>query len=255
MRGAFRQQSNAHRGPPCNDVWTSCPEFVTGFGTLESTDVQGHASHKWALVKRHMQRGSSLMTPNIARPWRVRQIRARRRLLRHAIGTLVGVAIALSSPLPAATAAADGVPSPHCAFDVASAGRDSLAAFRGSVVYLDFWASWCAPCRQSFPFMSGLADSFTARGLHVLALNLDEEPAQADAFIARLAPRFTIVRGDNTHCASAFEVQTMPSSYVIDRAGRVRLVHHGFRAGDEAALRDVIEAVLAETADLDRTAQ
>jgi peroxiredoxin len=103
--------------------------------------------------------------------------------------------------------------------------------------------------------MSELVDSFSAQGLHVLALNLDEEPAQADAFIARLAPRFTIVRGDNTQCASAFEVQTMPSSYVIDRAGRVRLVHHGFRAADDAALRDVIESVLAETADVDEAAQ
>ncbi|MGE0861537.1 MAG: TlpA family protein disulfide reductase [Gammaproteobacteria bacterium] len=145
--------------------------------------------------------------------------------------------------------AEQAVAAPACPLLIdATSAPKALAELQGQVVYLDFWASWCGPCRQSFPFMNTLQTELGAKGLAVVAVNLDEEAADAAKFLAAHPAQFQVAGGDNTACASAFKVEAMPSSYLIDRAGRVRLVHHGFRAGDTATLRARIEALLAEPA-------
>ena len=143
---------------------------------------------------------------------------------------------------------ADGAPvAPSCALQVENGQAPvDFTPYRGRVVYVDFWASWCGPCRQSFPFMNELQSALGDNGLTVLAINLDEEPADAQQFLASHAASFTVVAGTNQACATAFQVQAMPSSYLIDRAGRVRYIHHGFRAGDAELLRALTETLLAE---------
>ncbi len=128
------------------------------------------------------------------------------------------------------------------------AAPSDLAALRGQVVYLDFWASWCGPCRQSFPFMNELQTALGPKGLAVVAVNLDEEAVDAQDFLARHPASFRVAGGDNHACAEAFQVEAMPSTYLIDRAGQVRVVHHGFRGGDAAELRTALETLLAEPA-------
>lgn len=145
--------------------------------------------------------------------------------------------------------AEQAVAAPACPLAIDATGAPkALAELRGKVVYLDFWASWCGPCRQSFPFMNALETEMRDKGLAVVAVNLDEEAADAASFLTAHPAQFQVAGGDNAACASAFKVEAMPSSYLIDRAGRVRLVHHGFRAGDAEALRAQLETLLAEPA-------
>ena len=146
--------------------------------------------------------------------------------------------------------AADAAPpAPACKLTFTS-GTDTteLAQLRGQVVYVDFWASWCGPCRQSFPFMNQLQTDLGDKGLAVGAINLDEEQADAQSFLANHPASFKVAGGANQDCASAFQVEAMPSSYLIDRAGKVRYIHHGFRSGDAERLRGLATSLLAEPA-------
>lgn len=146
-------------------------------------------------------------------------------------------------------AAQDAPAAPACKLSLdQDATPGELAQYRGQVVYVDFWASWCGPCRQSFPFMNQLHSELGDKGLTVLAINLDEEAADAQSFLANHAASFKVVGGANQDCAAAFNVEAMPSSYLIDRAGKLRYVHHGFRAGDAEVLRTLAASLLAEPA-------
>lgn len=106
----------------------------------------------------------------------------------------------------------------------------------GKVLYLDFWASWCASCAKSFPFLNALAEELGDRGV-VVAVNLDENPADARAFLARHPVRFPVLFDPGAQCARAFAVEGMPATYLIDRLGQVRYRHLGFRPGEARALR------------------
>lgn len=143
--------------------------------------------------------------------------------------------------------AAQAPAAPSCALSVeGDSGPTELDKFLGRVIYVDFWASWCGPCRQSFPFMNQLQTEFGEQGLTVLAINLDEEAADAQSFLAGHPASFKVAGGANQECASSFHVEAMPSSYLIDRAGKVRYIHHGFRAGDAELLRGLTASLMAE---------
>jgi len=122
----------------------------------------------------------------------------------------------------------------------------NLAALQGKVVYLDFWASWCAPCRKSFPWMDAMQRTYAERGLVVVAVNLDQERALADEFVREFSPHFRIMFDSKGALAEAFKVSGMPSSFVIDRRGVVRYRHVGFREQTQAALDDELRALVAE---------
>lgn len=119
-----------------------------------------------------------------------------------------------------------------------------LAAFQGRVIYLDFWASWCGPCRQSFPWMEAMKNSYEARGLEIVAVNLDREHADADKFLKRFHPTFAVRFDPKGELAQSYNVQGMPSSLLIDRHGVTRFTHVGFRPIDgpiyEAQMRELL---------------
>jgi cytochrome c biogenesis protein CcmG/thiol:disulfide interchange protein DsbE len=129
---------------------------------------------------------------------------------------------------------------------VHAAGPVDLQALRGRVVYLDFWASWCIPCRQSFPWMQGLEASYEKRGLAVVAVNLDQNRQDAERFLAKFHPTFDVRFDPQGQTAELFKVQGMPTSIVIDRHGTVRFTHIGFRPADEAAYENELRQLLAE---------
>jgi DsbE subfamily thiol:disulfide oxidoreductase len=123
----------------------------------------------------------------------------------------------------------------------------NLHQFKGKVIYVDFWASWCGPCAKSFPFMNELSRDFKDKGLQVVGINLDEAPADAQSFLVRYPASFTITADTNGQCAKDFGVQAMPSTYLVDRKGTIRHVHLGFRAGEAMEFRALVEQLLAET--------
>ena len=112
-----------------------------------------------------------------------------------------------------------------------------LDALRGRVVYLDFWASWCAPCRQSFPWMEQMRKAHQAEGLTVIAVNVDRDRADADRFLKQFQPGFDVRFDPEGTLAQKFKVSGMPTSVIIDRHGAVRFTHVGFwpAQGDMAA--------------------
>ena len=119
-----------------------------------------------------------------------------------------------------------------------------LTDYKGKVVYLDFWASWCVPCRKSFPWMNQLKEFYGERGLEVIAINLDQERKLADAFLADTPATFTIAFDPQGQSAEDYQVMGMPSSYLIDRNGILHHSHVGFRDKDKAALESQIEELL-----------
>jgi len=126
-------------------------------------------------------------------------------------------------------------------------GRDqpvSLAALRGKVVYLDFWASWCTPCRKSFPWMNSMQKRYGDQGLVIVAVNLDKTRELSDRFLSEVPAELTIAYDPEGKVASAYKVKGMPSSYLIDREGRVHNSHIGFREETAADMETTIKTLL-----------
>jgi thiol-disulfide isomerase/thioredoxin len=144
----------------------------------------------------------------------------------------------------ASPAFADDRPLPDCPVKL-DAGS-GLEQFKGKVLYIDFWASWCGPCLLSFPFMNDLQNAYGPRGLQVVAVDMDERPADAASFLAKHPAGFAVASGPNAPCAKAFGVATMPTSFLVDRNGRIRGTHAGFRPGDVDGLRAEVESLLSK---------
>ena len=120
----------------------------------------------------------------------------------------------------------------------------SLAQFKGKVVYVDFWASWCGPCKKSFPFMNELKAKYGGQGFEVLAVNLDAKRSDADKFLTEVPANFTVAFDTTGESAKRFEVKGMPSSYLIGRDGKIVLAHKGFHDEDRQELESHIVRVL-----------
>lgn len=120
----------------------------------------------------------------------------------------------------------------------------SLATLRGKVVYLDFWASWCGPCRTSFPQLEQLRQDLGPRGFEVLAINVDEFEADALKFLTDIPVSYPVVHDAEGSTPRSYGILGMPTAYLIDREGVVRLVHQGFRKNDGASLRIEITKLL-----------
>jgi thiol-disulfide isomerase/thioredoxin len=121
-----------------------------------------------------------------------------------------------------------------------------LNQLRGQVVYLDFWASWCVPCRISFPALDQLHKKYRGRGFEVVAVNKDVVAADTGRFLARFPVGFTLVGDPDDRIVRAYQVKSMPSGYVLDRKGRVRFVHEGFRSDSAAQIEAQIIELLKE---------
>lgn len=103
-----------------------------------------------------------------------------------------------------------------------------LSAYRGKVVYLDFWASWCQPCKESFPFMEQLKQTYGDQGLVIIAVNVDHSTAKAKAFLQAMNSDLPIVYDTTGDLAAHYRVTDMPTSILIGRDGKMRYLHNGF---------------------------
>lgn len=126
----------------------------------------------------------------------------------------------------------------------ASAATLDLAPYRGQVIYLDFWTSWCGPCKQSFPWLKRMQSTYGPKGFAVIAVNLDHDRARADAFLRETGGGFRVVYDPRGKLAAKYNIQGMPSAVLIGRDGRTRYSHAGFFAGEakryEAQLSELV---------------
>lgn len=121
-----------------------------------------------------------------------------------------------------------------------------LSELRGNVVYVDFWATWCPPCRESFPWMESMYQRYQDLGLQIVAISLDQKSDLIKSFLKEHEANFTILQDRAGGAAEAFKVKGMPSSYLVDRKGNIRMRHAGFNEGDKAGLESKIKQLLTE---------
>lgn len=127
-----------------------------------------------------------------------------------------------------------------------SAPSLDLAALRGRVVLVDFWASWCTPCLASWPWLSDVQQRHGNDGLTVITVNLDEDPAALQHFLKRYPSSLPVVRDPTGALAAQWQLQTMPSSLLFDRQGTLRYRHNGFLQADISRYEDHLRTLLRE---------
>jgi thiol-disulfide isomerase/thioredoxin len=120
---------------------------------------------------------------------------------------------------------------------------------KGKVVYVDFWASWCIPCRKSFPWMNNLAAQYQAQGLIILSINLDHSRVLADRFLAQIPANFPIIYDPKGNIAKKYQLKGMPSSFIINRQGQIVSTHVGFNEEKKSAYEQEIKALLTTSLD------
>lgn len=125
-------------------------------------------------------------------------------------------------------------------------GSISLNDYLGKVVYLDFWASWCGPCRVSLPLLAELRDELTEQGFEVLAVDVDEDPEDGRRFLEKYPVSYPVASDSTGLYASHYELIGMPSSFLIDRKGKIRAIHEGFKKGDIEKIRAQVLLLLEE---------
>lgn len=162
---------------------------------------------------------------------------------------LVVLALATAALARASGPVRPGQPAPELRLPKADGTVVSLAGNRGKVVLVDFWASWCGPCKASFPALDALYQELRDRGFEVIAVNVDERRTDANAFLADKPHTMSVVFDPKGTAPSAYGVTGMPTSFLIGRDGRVRFVHIGYTSKTVEAYRREIEQLLAETAE------
>lgn len=117
---------------------------------------------------------------------------------------------------------------------------------RGRVVMINFWASWCGPCRVEMPHLARLYEQYRKAGFTVLAVNIDEDPHKAASLARQLGMRFPVLLDTDKKVSRLYDLSTMPSTVLVDRDGRVRYVHRGYRDGYEDTYDQQIRELLRE---------
>lgn len=125
----------------------------------------------------------------------------------------------------------------------------NLQQYAGKVVYVDFWASWCAPCRKSFPWMNDMQAKYQHQGLEVVAINLDVDKSLAEEFLTKVPNKFNVMFNPEGDVAKAFDLKGMPSSFLFNRKGELVQTHVGFFDDNKPVYEQEIQLLLEEKAD------
>lgn len=155
-----------------------------------------------------------------------------------------GLALAaLLAGAPAAVAVQPGDSAPDVALGLPRAAN--LSALRGQVVWLDFWASYCGPCRKSFPWMNELHARYGGKGFAIVAVNVDEKRADAERFLAQTPAQFPVAYDPQQASPARYAIRGMPTSVLIGADGKVLRVHRGFHDDQRGELEAAIAQALA----------
>ena len=120
----------------------------------------------------------------------------------------------------------------------------SFRSLKGKVAIVDFWATWCEPCKKSFPKLEALNDKYKDRGLEIVGISEDDDKDGIPSFASDLGAQFPLLWDENKSIASKWQPKSMPSTFVVDRKGIVRFVHLGYHEGEEAEIEKEVKSLL-----------
>ncbi len=159
----------------------------------------------------------------------------------------VALALACLTAMPlGASSTLDGRHAPDFSLQSFSGETLSLSGYRGDVVMINFWATWCGPCRQEMPILDELYSRYSRAGFQLLGVNIDDEPERAKDMLRELGVSFPVVFDNRKEVSDLYSVQAMPLSVMVDREGLVRYVHYGYKPGYEDKYLDQIRELIRE---------
>ena len=164
-----------------------------------------------------------------------------RQIFRHLLVVLVASAVAVVSG-----ASATVTPAPDFTLKSATGENIKLSELRGQVVMINFWASWCGPCRQEMPLLDALHDRYAPMGFTLLGVNVEKDSSKARQLLEDVPVNFPILFDQKNQVSKDYDVVAMPSTVLVDRDGNIRYIHRGYKPGDENAYQDMIRAVIVE---------
>lgn len=160
--------------------------------------------------------------------------------------TLIGLAMAVFTASSLASSGLTGQPAPDFALKSSTGENLRLSEYRGDVVMINFWATWCGPCRQEMPLLDELYTRYQRVGFNLLGVNIDDDSNRAMSMIRELGVNFPVLFDARKEVSKMYDVDAMPVTVLIDRAGNVRYVHQGYKPGYEEKYLDQIRALLRE---------
>jgi len=159
---------------------------------------------------------------------------------------LLGLIFSVLAATSLASSGLVGQPAPDFALKSANGDNLRLSEFRGDVVMINFWATWCGPCRQEMPLLDELYSTYQRVGFNLLGVNIDDDSGKAMNMIAELGVSFPVLFDTRKEVSKLYAVDAMPATIIVDRDGRVRHVHHGYKPGYEQDYLNEVRSLLRE---------
>ncbi len=162
------------------------------------------------------------------------------------LSIIAALAVLVAAPASQAAMPAVGASAPDFALKSSSGKNLRLSEHRGEVVMINFWATWCGPCRQEMPLLNRLHEQYRKAGFTLLGVNVDDKPQAAQDMARQLGVGFPLLFDSDKQVSRRYDVDAMPTTLLIDRAGKVRHIHRGFRPGYEIRYEAEIKELLKQ---------
>ncbi len=159
--------------------------------------------------------------------------------------SLALVLVLVSSVTPPALAVSS-TPAPDFALQARGGQTINLSQYKGQVVMINFWATWCGPCRQEMPLLENIYKKYNKMGFTLLGVNVEPDSKPAEDWLKATPVSFPVLFDKESKVSKLYQVSGMPSTVIVDRKGNVRMIHHGYKPGDENEYLDSIRALVRE---------
>ena len=160
--------------------------------------------------------------------------------------SLIGLIFGMFAAVTLASSGMEGQQAPDFALKSSTGENMRLSEYRGDVVMINFWATWCGPCRQEMPLLDDLYARYQRVGFNLLGVNIDDDSSRAMKMVNELGVNFPVLFDARKEVSRLYEVEAMPVTVLVDREGTVRHVHHGYKPGYEQKYLDQIRSLLRE---------
>ncbi|MCH9004445.1 MAG: TlpA family protein disulfide reductase [Proteobacteria bacterium] len=158
----------------------------------------------------------------------------------------LGLMITVIAATSLASSGLEGQSAPDFALKSSTGENLRLSEYRGDVVMINFWATWCGPCRQEMPLLDELYTRYERVGFNLLGVNIDDDPRRAMQMVEDLGVSFPVLFDTRKEVSKLYNVEAMPVTILVDREGNVRYVHHGYKPGYEDKYFDQVRSLLRE---------